>query len=192
VLSGRGYNWGGMLIPHVKAAAVTVGCALALAACGSSAKPGGTSGLSQSAGIRFSACMRAHGLPSFPDPQPGGGIQIAAGSGINPASPAFQDAQKRCRDLVPGGGPGGGGGLSESRKLALLHLSQCMRRHGFTSFPDPTSTPPSAPPDGGGLAFGGPGGFIAVPGSMLRSPGFQQAAGACGFPQPGAPAKKAG
>ncbi len=134
--------------------------------------------------------MRAHGVPNFPDPGPGGGINIGSGSGINPASPAFQDAQKAC-----GGGPGGGpatGGFSESRKLAMLHLSQCMRRHGFTSFPDPTSTPPSAPPagDGGGLAFGGPGGFISVPGLMLHSPGFQQAASACGFPEPGGPKQK--
>jgi hypothetical protein len=164
--------------------AAAVGCALVLAACGSSSKPGRDSA-GAPAPVKFSACMRAHGVPNFPDPGSGGGISISSGSGINPASPAFQDAQKKC-----GGGPGGGpvaGGFSESRKLAMLHLSQCMRRHGFTSFPDPTSGPPSAPPagNGGGLAFGGPGGFISVPGSMLQSPGFQQAASACGFPEPG-------
>jgi hypothetical protein len=171
-------------------AVAAVGSALALSACGSSSKPAGERA-GAAAPVRFSACMRAHGVPNFPDPGPGGGISIGSGSGINPASPAFQDAQKAC-----GGGPGGGpatGGFSESRKLALLHLSQCMRRHGFSSFPDPTSAPPSAPPagGGGGLAFGGPGGFISVPGLMLHSPGFQQAAATCGFPGGGRPPKGA-
>jgi hypothetical protein len=172
----------------IAVAVAAVGCAFALAACGSSSKPS-REGVGAAAPVRFSACMRAHGVPNFPDPGPGGGINIGSGSGINPASPAFQDAQKAC-----GGGPGGGpatGTFSESRKLAMLHLSQCMRRHGFTSFPDPTTGPPSGPPPGGGIAFGGPGGFIAIPQSTVQSPGFQQAAAACGFPGAGHPPKGA-
>jgi hypothetical protein len=60
-------------------------------------------------------CMRAHGVPNFPDPKvsvgPGGrgitmsiGAQAAAGGPgrLSPASPAFQKAQKAC------GGPGAG------------------------------------------------------------------------------------
>ncbi|HTX46623.1 MAG TPA: hypothetical protein VMD48_10105 [Solirubrobacteraceae bacterium] len=166
-------------------AAVGLGCALALAACGSSSNPSTTSSSNGHAiGIKYSDCMRSHGVPNFPDPSSGGGIQISSSSGINPASPAFQAAQKSCGSLLPGGGPGRGG-TSETRKLALLHLAQCMRRHGFTTFPDPTSSPPSSPPAGGGIAFGGPGGFISVPSSMTQSPGFQQAASACGFPGAG-------
>jgi hypothetical protein len=133
--------------------------------------------------------MRTHGVPNFPDPSPGGGIQLNAGSGVNPASPAFQAAQKACGSKLPGGGPGHSG-LSEGQKLAMLHLAQCMRRHGFTSFPDPTSRPPSkgpSGPSGGGIAFGGPGGFIAIPESMVQSPGFEQAASVCGFPGGGGP-----
>jgi len=164
-------------------ALAALGCTLAVAACGSSSKPS-RGGAGAAAPVRFSACMRAHGVPNFPDPSgSGGGINIGSGSGINPAAPAFQAAQKVC-----GGGPGGGpttGGFSESRKLAMLHLSQCMRRHGFTSFPDPTTSPPSGPPAGGGIAFGGPGGFIAVSQATISSPGFQQAAAACGFPGAG-------
>ncbi len=71
---------------------------------------------------------------------------------------------------------------SESRKLQLLKLAQCMRRHGLTTFPDPTSSAPSAPPSGGGIAFGSPGSFLSVPQSLIDSPGFKQAATACGFP----------
>ena len=166
------------------AAFTVVSCAVALTACGSSGSSDkGSSSNAQTSGIRFASCMRSHGVPNFPDPGPGGGIQIGSSSGINPQSPAFQSAQNSCFKLLGGGGPVRAG--SESRKLAMLRLAQCMRRHGISSFPDPTATPPSGPPAGGGIAFGGPGSFIAVPQTMIQSPGFQQAAAACGFPGAG-------
>lgn len=125
--------------------------------------------------------MRSHGVPNFPDPGGGGGgIQIPSGSGINPQSPAFRSAQNACFKLLPG--PGSKGPGSEARKLQLLKLAECMRRHGISSFPDPTNSPPSAPPAGGGIAFGAPGAFISVPQTLINSPGFKQAATACGFP----------
>jgi hypothetical protein len=65
----------------------------------------------------------------------------------------------------------------------MLRLSQCMRRHGLTNFPDPVATPPHFGNGGGsGLAFGRPGSFIVIPGSIVQSPAFQQDASACGFP----------
>jgi hypothetical protein len=158
-------------------------CAAALTACGSSAKPSTGSGSLESAGLKFAACMRSHGVPNFPDPGAGGGIEISAGSGINPKSPAFQSARNECFKFLPGGGPGRGP-VSESRKLAMLRLAECMRSHGLSTFPDPTSTPPS-PGSGFGIAFGGPGSFIAVPQSLIQSPAFRQAAAACGFPGAG-------
>jgi len=162
------------------------GCAVALAACGSSAKSNNQSASNgYAAGVRFADCMRAHGVANFPDPSPGGGIQIGSGSGINPQSPAFQSAQSACSKLLPGGGPPRGP-VSESRKLQMLRLAECMRRHGLGAFPDPTSNPP-APGAGLGIAFGGPGSFIAVPQSLIQSPGFNQAAAACGFPGAGGP-----
>jgi hypothetical protein len=124
--------------------------------------------------------MRSHGVSNFPDPSPGGGIQINSSSGINPQSPAFQSAQNACSKLMPGGGPGRGQ-VSASRKLEMVKLAQCMRKHGLTTFPDPTATPPSPGP-GLGIAFGTPGSFIAVPQSLIQSPAFSQAAAACGFP----------
>ena len=125
--------------------------------------------------------MRAHGVPNFPDPGSGGGIQIPTNSGINLKSPAFRSAQSACFKLLPGGGPGRGG-VSEARKEMMLKLAQCMRAHGVSSFPDPTSSPPAGPPAGGGVAFGAPGAFIAVPQAMIQAPGFKQAGAACGFP----------
>jgi hypothetical protein len=129
--------------------------------------------------------MRSHGVPNFPDPPAGGGgnIQIGPNSGVNPQAPAFQSAQTACAKLLPGGGPGRGP-ASEAMKLQMLRLAECMRRHGLSTFPDPTSKPPS-PGNGTGLAFGGGGSFIAVPQTILQSPAFRQAASACGFPVPG-------
>ncbi|MGA2928063.1 MAG: hypothetical protein ABSG43_19125 [Solirubrobacteraceae bacterium] len=141
------------------------------------------SSVNASAGIEFADCMRSHGVPSFPDPGGGGGIQITAGSGINPQSPAFQSAQSACLRLLPGGGPGGGR-ASESQKVAMLKLSECMRGHGFLTFPDPTSTAPS-PGSGFALAFGRPGSVIAIPRSLVQSPAFNQAAAACHLPGAG-------
>jgi len=128
--------------------------------------------------------MRSHGVPNFPDPSAGGGgIQIPSGSGIDPRSPAFQSAQNACSKLMPGGGPGRGS-ASGSRKAEMVQLAKCMRKHGLSTFPDPTATPPS-PGAGLGIAFGSPGSFIAVPQSMMQSPAFNQAAAACNFPGAG-------
>jgi hypothetical protein len=66
--------------------------------------------------LKFSQCMRAHGIADFPDPQsgPGGGIRIALragkGSDLNPQSPQFQAAQQACQGIM--GGPLGGGKFS--------------------------------------------------------------------------------
>jgi len=57
--------------------------------------------------LKFSACMRAHGVPSFPDPTTrNGGVTISlGGSGMNPNSPRLRAAQQACRSMLPGGGP---------------------------------------------------------------------------------------
>jgi len=62
--------------------------------------------------LKFSQCMRSHGISDFPDPQSvaGGGIRIAIrsgqGSDLSPTNPQFQAPQKACQSLT-GGGPFG-------------------------------------------------------------------------------------
>jgi hypothetical protein len=67
--------------------------------------------------LKFSACMRSHGLANFPDPTfSNGGAKLALGakgSGLNPNSPVFQAAQKACQSVMPGP-PGGKGATSSS------------------------------------------------------------------------------
>jgi hypothetical protein len=57
----------------------------------------------QAQGLRFSQCMRAHGLTDFPDPSASGGIfiQNQPGSDLDPNNPRFKTAQAACRYLSP-------------------------------------------------------------------------------------------
>jgi len=132
--------------------------------------------------------MRSHGVSNFPDPSPGGGglrIHIGPGS-VNPQAPAFQAAQRSCNHLLPGGGPGSGHPSAQA-KAQMLQISECMRAHGITDFPDPTTSPPSNPP-GHSLALGRDGVFLVLPSTIdPQSPAFRQAAAACRFPAPPAP-----
>jgi hypothetical protein len=55
-------------------------------------------------GVKFSQCMRAHGIPDFPDPRENSqGISIGPAPGLDASSPRFQRAQNDCRSLVPFG-----------------------------------------------------------------------------------------
>ena len=58
--------------------------------------------------LKYSQCMRSHGLPNFPDPTSNGngpvGFSIPNGSGINPNSATYQQANQACQSLMPGGG----------------------------------------------------------------------------------------
>jgi hypothetical protein len=58
--------------------------------------------------LKFSQCMRSHGVPKFPDPkfQPNGGTLMTVGKDVNPNSPQFKAAAKVCQKLLPGA-PGG-------------------------------------------------------------------------------------
>ena len=57
--------------------------------------------------LRFVACMRSHGMPTFPDPIVNAqGIAFRLGrSGPRPNTPVFQAAQQACKKLMPGGPP---------------------------------------------------------------------------------------
>jgi hypothetical protein len=51
--------------------------------------------------LKLAACMRAHGITSFPDPATNhGGAGVSLGAGIDPSSSQFQAAQKACH--MPG------------------------------------------------------------------------------------------
>jgi hypothetical protein len=175
-------------------------CALAVAACGgssgsswSSGTNGGSKAAQYQSALSFSKCMRSHGLKNFPDPQAGGGgirVQISPSNGVNPSAPAFQSAQKDCQHLLPGGGPGNQK-PSEQDKQQMLALANCMRAHGLTNFPDPTTTRPrvssGAPDKGQFLGINGLFFNLGAAGLDPQSPAFLRAAQVCHFPGVGRP-----
>ncbi len=69
----------------------------------------------QESALKFSACMRSHGVPNFPDPEfshGGGAVRLRIGhagngAGIDPNSSQFQAAQKACQSALPKGAKGG-------------------------------------------------------------------------------------
>ncbi|MGO9976637.1 MAG: hypothetical protein ACLPZR_24985 [Solirubrobacteraceae bacterium] len=165
-------------------AVAVVSGVLVIAGCGSSSTSRG-SGKSLSnlaaGGVRFASCIRSHGVPNFADPSTSGGgvrVSIKSSSGINPASPSFQAAQKVCGKLLAGGGPGSGK-PSAATEAQMLAISECMRAHGVSAFPDPTTTAPSSPVGYSGVLERN-GVSFAIPSTIdLQSPAVRQAASVC-------------
>jgi hypothetical protein len=134
---------------HRPPAAVVVASAVALltAACGGSGPPvaGGSTG--SPATVAYSACMRSHGVPGFPDPDSGGRLPKADAHHLGVSDTQLQAAQRSCRHLLPtstasltqclmtGDCPAAvvQPALTEGRTFA-----RCMRGHGVPSWPDPT------------------------------------------------------
>ncbi|MFZ0378227.1 MAG: hypothetical protein WAL38_10400 [Solirubrobacteraceae bacterium] len=46
--------------------------------------------------LAFARCMRAHGIPNFPDPSSYSGGQVGLPAAIDPQSPAFLTAARVC------------------------------------------------------------------------------------------------
>jgi hypothetical protein len=176
-----------------------IGLSLLLSACGTApsspvAQLGSTNPTNSSAGttaggkyasaLAYSRCVRSHGVANFPDPKQGGGggIEIGSGSGVNTQSTAYKSAQQSCKDLLPGGGQPTHSEQQQEIAL-LLHVSQCMRAHGISGFPDPTLSPPSNRA-GNSDIMSNDGVWLAIPNSIdVRSPAFERAAAACNFAQ---------
>jgi hypothetical protein len=63
------------------------------------------------AGLEYARCMRAHAVPSFPDPKVSsdGAIEFGMGakSHVNPSSPSVKAAERACQHLLPGSRGGG-------------------------------------------------------------------------------------
>ena len=57
----------------------------------------------QSQYLKAAACIRTHGIPSFPDPTfSGGGVHVSQ-QGVNLHSPQVRAAEEACQSLIPGG-----------------------------------------------------------------------------------------
>ena len=90
----------------------------------------------QEKAVRFAECMRANGVPHFPDPSPKGDYNF----GVDVSKEAFTKAVDACKALEPPGA------LSAKRtakqQSASLRFAQCVRDHGVKDFPDPVNGEP--------------------------------------------------
>jgi hypothetical protein len=134
----------------------TAALALLAAACSGSPSSTGAGGSpnagdssSSPSAVAYSACMRSHGVPNYPDPSDGqlpkGGAQA-----FGVSSSVFSAAQSACQRLLPTAGS-----FQEQASQCTVvgdcppavvaqmmatdrKFAQCMRSHGVPNWPDPT------------------------------------------------------
>ena len=172
---------GAIAIAFAAVGVLAAGCGGSPASHRGSAKPSETTLL-----IEFSACLRAHGLPHFPDPQSeaaGGGFPSkslnpymnpsATGSlALNDYTPQFQAAEKHCSSLARASlfimSPAQIQAQTQQEVKQGLATVACMRKHGFPDMPDPTAQ-----------------GAVMIPSSIeMNSPQYKAAAKLCHAPPP--------
>jgi hypothetical protein len=90
----------------------------------------------QEKAVKFAECMRANGVPHFPDPDPKGETNF----GVDVTREVWLKAVDACKALKPPGA------LSSKRtrkeQTASLRFAQCVRNHGVKDFPDPVNGEP--------------------------------------------------
>jgi hypothetical protein len=139
----------------VAAIVATAAVVLLTAGCSVSGSSGGSASTGRStaaaAAVAYSACVRAHGVPSFPDPDSSGTVPKGDAQMFGVSTSQFQAAQQACRHLLVTGGSlqqreeqcieNGGPcppALLQQMLTADRTFAQCMRSHGWPTFPDPT------------------------------------------------------
>jgi hypothetical protein len=89
--------------------------------------------------LAFARCMRAHGLPNWPDPETNGKFDKAKlrATGYTLAQTnAVEDGP--CKDLLPSASPTPTPTISVQQQQDYIDAVACMRSHGITNFPDHT------------------------------------------------------
>jgi hypothetical protein len=121
----------------------------------------------------YAACMTGRGVEARALKGGGVGFIMRPGS-PGPGSPTFIAAQRACKNLLPKGGlPSPTQAQQQARVAEMRQLADCMRSHGVSKFPDPSSN----------------GSLLISPSSGIdpNSPQFQNAQKACAQYFPGGP-----
>jgi hypothetical protein len=132
------------MMNKLPAALVLVALAGAGAGCGANATSGsGTTAAASSSttavrakAVRFSACMRTHGVADFPDPNKDNDFDY----GISVSGPVWTKAVDACRQFQPPGTLSGR--RTRTQQSTALRFASCMRTHGVRDFPDPVNGEP--------------------------------------------------
>lgn len=88
--------------------------------------------------MKFSGCMRSHGVTEFPDPTVGSNGLPSFGPtlNVNGGAPVYDAAQRVCKQDLPDIGPHTSAEKATANAAALRYAT-CMRSHGVPDFPDP-------------------------------------------------------
>lgn len=87
-------------------------------------------------GVKFAECVRAHGVPHFPDPNATGDFNF----GVDVSAATFTAAVNACKSLQPPGTLSSH--RSAKQQSAALKFAACVRAHGVPDFPDPVEGQP--------------------------------------------------
>ena len=143
----------------VAAIIATAVLALLAAACSGGSRSSAGSGGAPNAGgsssspsaVAYSACMRSHGVPNYPDPDSSGQLPKTSAQRLGVSTSQLQGAQQACQHLLPNAG----GSLEQQTEQCIStsncppalvqqiltaerKFAQCMRSHGLPHWPDPT------------------------------------------------------
>jgi hypothetical protein len=86
--------------------------------------------------VKFAECVRAHGVPHFPDPGTSGDINF----GVDVSEQVFTSAVNACKSLEPPGALSSH--RSATQQSAALRFAACVRANGVPDFPDPVNGQP--------------------------------------------------
>ena len=140
------------------AAAINATAALALLAAASGGSSSSTRSGSSNAGgsatspsaVAYSACMRSHDVPNYPDPGSGGQLPKGDAEQFGVSNSQLQTARRACQHLYPSNGgsfqqlmlcENTGDCPQAVVQQALTEMrsfARCMRSHGVPNWPDPT------------------------------------------------------
>jgi hypothetical protein len=95
-----------------------------------------TGGDKQAKAVKFAECIRAHGVPHFPDPNAKGEYVF----GIDVSPTVWRKAVDACKALEPPGALSGK--RSPKQQSDALRFAACVRRNGVKDFPDPVNGDP--------------------------------------------------
>jgi hypothetical protein len=140
-----------IIIIAAAAATLLAACSGSPSSAGSGGSPAAGGGATSLSAVAYSACMRSHGVPNYPDPGSVGQLPKTGAQLLGVSSSQYQAAQQACRHLLPTGGP-----LQQQEHQCMqnsdcppalvqqmmtgdLKLARCMRSHGMPNFPDPTN-----------------------------------------------------
>lgn len=148
--------------PHAArtAAAVIAAAGLTLLAAACSSSPASTSsshsttaagstgsaagGSTNAQEVAYSQCVRTHGVPNFPDPPSSGKFSVPSAEQLGVSTPQLQAAENACQSQQPTntgqGAPSEA--LLQQQWRDMRTFAKCMRSHGVSNWPDPTSYPP--------------------------------------------------